>query len=88
MVSLIKQDGETLYGIKEYILDTPLDIPDLPVNVGAGSTAFVISTSEKYMLNGQKKWILLKTTISSGSGGDNGGDIVYYKDNAGELIEF
>lgn len=86
MVSLYKQDGETVYGIKDYILDTPLDISDLPTNVKAGSSAFVISTSDKYMLNGHKRWVLLSKGTSSG-GGDNGGDISGF-DNAGELLEF
>ena len=87
MVNLYKQDGETLYGVKEYILDSPEDVPSLPVNVRPGSTALVIPTSEIYMLNGSKKWILMGGSSSGGSG-DNAGDLNQYGDNAGTLIEF
>jgi len=90
MINLYKQDGETLYGVKEYILDSPNDVSDLPVDIRPGSTALVITTSDIYMLNGDKKWILMggKDSSSGGSGGDNAGDLNQYGDNAGTLIEF
>ena len=89
MINLYKQDGETLYGVKEYILDSPEDITSLPINVRPGSTALVISTSDIYMLNGNKQWVLMGGGSSSGDGsGDNAGDLNQYGDNAGTLIEF
>ena len=89
MINLYKQDGETLYGVKEYILDSPEDIPSLPTNIRPGSTALVISTSNIYMLNGSKQWVLMGGDSSSGGGsGDNAGDLNQYGDNAGTLIEF
>ena len=89
MINLYKQDGETLYGIKEYILDSTSDVQNLPTNVKIGSTALVISTSDIYMLNGSKQWVLIGGNPSSGGGsGDNAGDLNQYGDNAGTLIEF
>lgn len=58
MFNLYKQDGETLYGIKEFMLDTAADVADLPTNIRPGSTALVIPTSEIYILNGEKQWVL------------------------------
>ena len=90
MISIYKQDGDITYGVKEFIVDTPSDLADLPTNktkARPGSTAFVISTSERYMLNNQEQWILLRRPGSGGSG-DNGGDLGTFKDNAGTLTVF
>ena len=59
MISLYRQDGETLYGIKEFILDSEDDIKNLPTHnkVHVGSTALVIPTGALYMLNGSHKWV-------------------------------
>lgn len=57
MVNLYKQDGETLYGIKEFILDSVDDIPSLPTNIKVGSSALIISTGELYIFNGEKQWV-------------------------------
>lgn len=89
MISIYKQDGDITYGVKEFIIDTPSDLVDLPTNktkVRPGSTAFVISTSEKYMLNNQEQWILLKG--SGGGSGDNAGNLTPFPDNAGTLTVF
>ena len=40
--SVISQNGQSLYNIKEYVLDTIEDLESLPVSAGMGSTAFVI----------------------------------------------
>jgi hypothetical protein len=59
MISLYRQDGETLYGIKEFILDSEDDVKDLPTHkkVHVGSTALVIPTGTLYMLNGSHEWV-------------------------------
>ena len=54
--NLIAHDGDVTYGIKEYVVDTPEDIPSLPLSI-MGSTVFVISTSEIYMMNSEKEWV-------------------------------
>ena len=56
MINMSSQSGHTTYGLKEYILDTPEDLQDLPIADKAGSTAFIISTSQVYMINSKGEW--------------------------------
>lgn len=56
-----------VYGHQEFVCDDDSDIQTLPTNCAAGSSAFVIATSKKYMLNTQKEW--KEVAASSGSGG-------------------
>ena len=59
MIKLTASNGEVLYGVNEYVCDTPEDIVDLPLNCSMGSTALVISTGQIYMRNSEGEWILL-----------------------------
>lgn len=68
MISLHKQDGETLYGIKEYLLDSPQDIEKLPTNVRVGSSALVISTGDLYIFNGNEVWVPFAGIQNGGNG--------------------
>ena len=43
-------------GIKEYVLDEPADLNNLPVTDKMGSTAFIILTSQVYMINSKGEW--------------------------------
>ena len=65
--SVISQNGQSLYNIKEYVLDTIEDLESLPVSAGMGSTAFVIEDGRKYVLNSQNQWIALVTTVNNGT---------------------
>ena len=56
MINMKSQSGHTAYGLKEYILDTPEDLQDLPITDKAGSTAFIISTSQVYVINSKGEW--------------------------------
>lgn len=58
MVNLYRQDGETLYGIKEFLLDSVEDLAKLPTNLRSGSSALIIPTGDLYILNGDKEWIV------------------------------
>ena len=60
MINMSSQSGHTTYGLKEYILDTPEDLQDLPITDKAGSTAFIISTSQVYMINSKGEWKEIK----------------------------
>ena len=71
MPNLIFENGTEKYGIKHLVVDTPNDLSNLPINVEVGSTCFIISTSEKYMINSNKQWIKIQ---SSGGSSD---EIVY-----------
>lgn len=57
MITLTKQNGEETYGLVEITVDTVSDIEYLPVSCLPGSVAFVIETSDVYMLSGQGKWV-------------------------------
>lgn len=39
-----------------------------------GSTAFVIATNQRYMLNGNQQWVPLRAPSGGGSGGGTGAD--------------
>ncbi len=84
MINLYKQDGETLYGIKEFIVDSAEEVQNLPTKkIGVGSTAIVISDGSIYIFNGSHKWVLF-----SHVGGSGGGNTPATGDNGGTLIEF
>lgn len=51
MISKIKQNGTVVYGVIEFVCDTPEDLPNLPKDAAMGSTVFVISTAKTYMKN-------------------------------------
>ena len=61
------QAGKVTYNLKELIVDTYDDIASIDVRkVAPGSTAFVIDSSEHYMLNNKYQWV--KVDIGGGSG--------------------
>lgn len=60
MINLYSQNGEVEYRVTEYILDTRADLEKLPEyskTAAPGSSAFVVATSEVYMLNNQREWV-------------------------------
>lgn len=56
MYNIIANNGNVAYGIKEFACDTAEDLTQLP-ECPIGSTAFIISTSEVYMINGNGEWV-------------------------------
>jgi hypothetical protein len=60
MISIYSQNGEVEYRVTEYTLDTPDDLEQLKIigkTAAPGSSAFIIATSEVYMLNNQREWV-------------------------------
>ena len=57
MFTIIKEKDKQTNNIQEFICDFEIDINKLPVNISAGSTAFVIENSSAYMLNNSKIWV-------------------------------
>lgn len=51
-------DGNTAYGLKEFVVDTAADLAAIPPCI-QGSVALDISTSEVYMKNGDGEWVKL-----------------------------
>lgn len=71
MISIASQFGQVSYNVVKLVLDTADDVVNLPSGVKPGSTAFVIETSEHYMMNSKGEW--KKVNLSSGGGGSSGG---------------
>lgn len=61
MIGIISVSGHTTYGLREFVLDAEADLEDLTVETAMGSTAFVIATKKKYMLNGSGVWVDVTT---------------------------
>ena len=57
MFTIIKERDKQTNNIQEFICDFEIDINNLPINIAAGSTAFVIENSSVYMLNNSKIWV-------------------------------
>ena len=60
MYSVISHDGDTQYGVNEYVCDSIDDLLVLP-RCAAGSTAIVLEKDNPavYMKNSQGKWVKL-----------------------------
>ena len=59
MIGIVSNNGTHNYNYKEFVVDTPEDIQYLPKVCAAGSTAFVVSNGDVYMLNNLKEWKLI-----------------------------
>ena len=79
-VRQVMQRGKVQYGLQRFIVDTPDDLLKLPTKTVPGSSAYVISTGDRYMHNSKNVWVKLKSKGSS-SGGGGGGNPVVPDDN-------
>lgn len=70
MIGSVAQHSREAYGVKHFVVDESADVEKLDRNVTPGSTAFVIETSETYMLNNKYEW--KKVSLSSGGGSGSG----------------
>lgn len=71
MISVGANRNRKAYGIKHYNIDTEQDLQHIDVDYEImGTTAFVIETSQHYMLNGSKEWKKIKVGSGSGSSDD------------------
>lgn len=57
--NIIANGGQTVPGIKEYVIDSIDDLDCLP-KTPMGSTALIISTGKVYILDGSQEWKELK----------------------------
>ena len=73
MYSISANRNRVAYDIKKFIVDLTSDIQTLPTDCSAGSTAFVIEKSSRYMLNNNKQWVKIQSNSGSSSGGGEGG---------------
>jgi hypothetical protein len=57
---MLSTNGETAYGIKEFLADTYNDIQTLSLKTAAaGSKVFCLETMTIYILNSVKEWVEL-----------------------------
>lgn len=56
MINMIKQGGDEIAYVKDFVADTIADIASLPTNCAPGSSCFVIENSSVWMLNGSNVW--------------------------------
>ena len=80
MINIRHSSGKVAYGVQDFVLDTYEDLQNLDNECAPGSTAFIIATSEKYMLNSHNAWVQIKGNGGGGGGGDepNPDDIYIY----------
>ena len=72
MISIGANRNKIAYGIKHYNLDTEQDLQLINTSRETmGTTAFVIETSQHYMLNSSKEWKKVNASGNSGSGGSS-----------------
>lgn len=68
MYGITRENNERVYGLKQFVVDSESDIATLPTldpTLVPGSTAFVIATSNTYMLNNKRSWVKLARSSSS-----------------------
>lgn len=60
-IYLLKQGGRVDYNYKEFYVETEADIASIKLDedICPGSTVFVISTSQVFILNTKKEWVLM-----------------------------
>lgn len=58
---LLKQGSRGDYNYKEYYVETADEIQNIEINedICPGSVVFVITTSQVFMLNTKKEWVLI-----------------------------
>lgn len=72
MYTIRANSNRIAYGVKRYTLDTIDDLKKLNISTAfPGSTAFIVETSTRYILNNKKQWI--KSSNSGGGGSSSGG---------------
>ena len=73
---ILSHAGKTTYGLKDFVVDVFDDIKTInTTDLATGSTAFVIETSEHYMLNSKKEWV--KVNLGSSRNDPDNDDIIY-----------
>lgn len=84
------QRKSNVYGVKHFVVDEKSDLSLFRKDLlYMGSTAYVIASGEKYIVNGRQEWVLIPKTGSSSSDdpGNNNpedGDTIIY--DGGEVL--
>lgn len=84
------QGKSKIYGVKHFIVDEKSDLDLLRKDLlFMGSTAYVIATGKKYIVNSNKQWILMPKSENSSEGDsnpDDDQDITHVTYDGGEIV--
>lgn len=87
MFTIARNSNKVAYGIKHFVIDTEQDLKEIPLGtVYPGSTAIILESSARYMLNNKREWVQLSSS-SGGSGNGSGGSDNPYPDNPGVSLD-
>lgn len=71
MYKKVAQHGQIQYGVSRFTLDTPDDLTELKkLDAMLGSTAYVISTGDTYIVNSKGEWSKSQSSTSGSTGGE------------------
>lgn len=73
MINPVYQSGNKTYGVNQYAVDTESEVSNLPTYCEMGSSALIIETGARYILNSQKQWVKQPVGTGSGGGGSSSG---------------
>ena len=78
MFSILANSNRPSYGIKNYMVRKVEDILTIPLTpmIRPGSTVFVSSTQQRFVLDQDKNWVELATG-NFFPGGDDSGEVIY-----------
>jgi hypothetical protein len=78
MFSIYANNKKVVYGQKDYLVDDISDLSRIPTDgLVPGTTAFVISASQLYMLNHSKVWVKVNANGGGSSSPDSPEHIIY-----------
>lgn len=77
--STVYSNGVSDNMVRRFVVDTVDELSTINISqLRAGSTAFVIKTSETYMLSNARKWEKVVLSSGGGNGGSSGSEDVIY----------
>jgi hypothetical protein len=58
MIQIIQEQGKTIYGIYNYIVDTDNELSQIPNYVKSGSTVYSIENGKTFIKNNLGEWVV------------------------------
>lgn len=74
MSSIRGEHGRLKYGVQDLVFDKEADLASFyRPTIQPGSTAFVLESSARYMLNNSRQWVKIASSSASAGGSSSGG---------------
>lgn len=77
MYSIRAEHGRVKYGVYDFIFDNDKEFSTFKLRpntkIAPGTTAFIVDTSVKYMLNNSYEWVKISGCPAGGGSGSQGG---------------